>query len=394
MNELPPVIAAKAAEDVYALTKTNTLENALLTLNNKYGGLLTFPFSDDNLLKGKTGGPAFIKARTAFGFVLVGKGALEGHAFIIFRGTQYLADWLTNLNISSSSSDSGWNVHDGFNKSFKSMSSQITHFMGLLNKYNIHTINCIGHSLGGALATICGEWIKANYDRTPKIYTFGSPRVGQYDFATFCTSSVGAKNIYRAFHKTDIVPCIPIWPYIHTPIYGKEYWLHSPGLIPMAEYHGMDKYVDSVKGKTWDYLSGLREAYKSDASIIQWLKEKGISGITVSALDWLTHALIWVLKKCSQGANWLALKSFGPNFTFMDQLSYILARGINIIEGAGEWVLYLVNKILHILGGVASVKIEDLNSQFISEVLKNLQHRVNQFTRDTLSKVLVNGRAI
>ncbi|MCK4825736.1 lipase family protein, partial [bacterium] len=253
MNELPAELTAKIAEEVYALTKYTTLKAAMLYLNSEYGGLFDFAFSDKNMLKGKTGGPAFIKCRTAFGFVLIGKGILEGHVFIMFRGTKYLADWLTNMNVSTSSSSLGMPVHDGFNEAFKSMEPQLINFMGELKNYKVHTVNCIGHSLGGAIATICGEWVRMTYGRGTKIYTFGSPRVGLEAFSSYCTASVGASNIYRAYHKTDIVPCIPTWPFFHTPIpgSGRDYYLPSPGVIPMAEYHGMDKYIDSVRGKSW-----------------------------------------------------------------------------------------------------------------------------------------------
>jgi len=392
MSRFEPIQAAKLADDVYALTKIDTLEEAMLILNSKYNGV--FAFADNNMLKGKTGGPGFIKCRTAFGFCLIGQGAYKGQAVMLFRGTQYLADWLTNLNVSVSSSSSGRSIHDGFNKSFKSMEAQLMHFMGVLISHNIHTFHCVGHSLGGALATICADWLKTTYGRKPYLYSYGSPRVGLQSFAAFCTSSIGADRIYRAYHKTDIVPCIPTFPFYHTPVSGTDYYLPSPGMIPMAEYHGMDKYIDSVDGKTWEELAGLRAESKNETSIAQWLKEEGVVGVTVTALGWLHQALIFVLKKCMQGAEWLALKAFGNNFTFMDQLSYILMKGINVVEEASSWVLYLIKKIMHILGMVASVKVEDLNVAFIRGVLMHLQQRVNNFTKQALSKTLVDGRAI
>ena len=119
MPEFSPKVSASLARDVYALTKESSIEKAISVLNSQYGGNLVF--SEDVMLKAKTGGPWVIKSRTAFGFTLVGKGALQGHAVFLFRGTQYLADWLTNLNITVSRSASGQPIHDGFNLAFKSM---------------------------------------------------------------------------------------------------------------------------------------------------------------------------------------------------------------------------------------------------------------------------------
>ena len=112
-NEQPAKVAAALARDVYALTKYKTQKLALSALNNLYKSNLAF--ADDNLLTATTGGPPGFKVSTGFGFVLLGKSkALKGHAFIIFRGTQYLADWLTNGNLTTSRSESGFLVHDGF----------------------------------------------------------------------------------------------------------------------------------------------------------------------------------------------------------------------------------------------------------------------------------------
>jgi len=392
MTEFSAYQAAVLADDVYALTKLSSLAQAMTYLKSEHGDVFTF--GDKDLLKAKTGGPGIIKVRTAFGFVLLGQGKLEGHAVILFRGTQYLADWLTNLNMMVSSSTTGQPLHDGFNKAFKSMVPDLTKFMSVVVKQNVHTVHCIGHSLGGALATICGDWVCSNYKRKPYIYSFGSPRVGLYTFASLCTSRVGAKRIFRAYHKTDIVPCIPIWPFIHTPASGRDYYLPSPGIVPMAEYHGMDHYINSVDGQSWSTLAGLREVGKDDKGIEHWLKNKGPVGITITSIEWLNQALLYVLKKCFDGAAWLASKAFSTSFTLMDQLAYILKKGINLADAVSSWVLYFIQKIMQVLGLNKVVKTADLSMQFIRSILLHLQQKINQYTQSVLSKVMVEGRAI
>lgn len=153
--ELSPLQSASLAQDIYALTQYNSLEESLIFLNNKYRD--AFTFDTNNLLKGKTGGPGIIKCQTAFGFTLIGKGRFEDHIFLLFRGTRYLADWLTNGNTTVSRSACGQPVHDGFNQSFISMRPQLTQFMNALPKGKVPSVHCIGHSLGGALATLCAN---------------------------------------------------------------------------------------------------------------------------------------------------------------------------------------------------------------------------------------------
>ena len=395
MNEIPPLIAAKAAQEVYALTKYRTLKAANEYLNNEYGGAFAFPFSNENLLKGKTGGPGFIKTRTAFGFVLIGKGFLEGHMFILFRGTEYIADWITNFNISTSNTSSGEAVHDGFNKAFKSMEPQLIDFMGRLNQYNIHTINCIGHSLGGALATICGEWIKKTYKRTPKIYTFGSPRVGLYSFASLCTSQVRSHNIYRAYHAMDIVPSIPVWPFYHVPLTGRDCRLTSPGgMMSFKVNHNMKGYVKSIGKKTWSQLKGMPVDLKDDKSIENWLQEESAVSINLLSIEWLNQAILYVLRKCFDGASWLMGKTFSTTHTLMDQLAFILHKGIDIADSVSDWVIRFIKKIMLMLGMRVVVEGIEFTAQFIRYVLQNLHDRVNRYVKDVLSDVLVNGRAI
>lgn len=56
------------------------------------------------------------------------------------------------------------------------------------------------------------------------IYTVGSPRVGNLDFAEFVTAQAGAE--YRATHYDDPVPRLPpiVLGYFHT---SPEYWLEA-----------------------------------------------------------------------------------------------------------------------------------------------------------------------
>lgn len=388
--ELKPVQAAELANDVYALSRQPTTQKALDYLNLKHGEV--FKFSDNNLLKGKTGGPGFIKCRTGFGFLLLGDGPLKCDAFIIFRGTQYLADWLTNLNVTLSRSSYGQPAHDGFNQAFKSMQPKLRDF---ITQTRGRTVHCIGHSLGGAIATLCAEWLVSANGIKPHLYTFGSPRVGLQGFADMCTKNVGCGRIYRVYHKTDIVPCIPIWPFIHTPSSGKDYYIPSPGMIPTATYHDMGKYIDSVDEKNdWGLLGALKEGQKTDSGIEQWLKQSAPLSMTLSTLEWLNHAIAYVIRKCMAGAAHVISQGASSSFTIMDRLALIIEKGVNLAETVSRWVIYLLRKILSLLGYKPAVDAADVTRHFVRQLLVDLQHKVNQFARQALSNTLVQGRAI
>ncbi|WP_196140810.1 lipase family protein [Aliikangiella sp. G2MR2-5] len=394
MKALQPYQAAALADDVYALTRLSTIEDAIKYLKAEHGDY--FDFSPNNMLKGKTGGPGFIKCRTAFGFALIGKqnSKFAGQAFIMFRGTQYLADWLTNLNISVSRTRSGQPVHDGFNTAFKSMLPHIKAFVSMAVSKRVTRFHCIGHSLGGALATICGEWIKSAHGMKPYIYTFGSPRVGLYDFSNYCTTRISDSNIFRAYHRTDVVPMIPPWPYVHTPVRGQDYYIPSPGLHPGAEWHDMGRYYNSVEDHSWAQLAGFREQEKTDKLIETWLKHDAPVALTITSIEWLSDALIYVVKKCLSGAAQIISKSYTTTMTLLDQLALILHKGINIAESISSWVGYLIVKIMKMLGMKRVIDTASMTREFIRSLLAALHGRVNQYAKKALSDVMVKGRAL
>lgn len=77
-----------------------------------------------------------------------------------------------------------------------------------------------GHSLGGALATLCFldlmDVLGDDVAFAP-LYVFGTPRVGNAPFATY-TASRGVP-IYRLVHHRDPIPHLPLkrWGFHHPP---------------------------------------------------------------------------------------------------------------------------------------------------------------------------------
>lgn len=394
MKALEPYQAAALADDVYAITRQNSLDLTIKYLKSEHGDY--FDFSPESMLKGKSGGPGFLKYRTGFGFALVGKKGTKyaGQAFIMFRGTQYLADWLTNLNIGVTRSKSGHPLHDGFNTTFKTMLPHLKTFVAAAVKNGVRTFHCIGHSLGGALATICAEWIKSSQGIKPFLYTFGSPRVGLSGFAERCTNSLTGSHIFRAYHRTDVVPMIPPWPFVHTPFRGQDYYIPSPGLHPGSKWHDMGLYYDSVEELSWDKLGGLREQERTDKLIETWLKHDAPVALTITSLEWINDALIYVIKKCLSGAARFISDTYTTGMTLVDQLAIILHKGINLAATVSSWVTYLIRKMLSLLGLKKVVDAADMTKEFIRSLLAKLHRKINDYAKQALSKTMVKGRAI
>jgi hypothetical protein len=81
----------------------------------------------------------------------------------------------------------------------------------------------VGHSLGGAVATLAAAYLRAGGIPT-ELYTYGAPRVGNEEFANFVSRQAGGH--YRITHGADPVPKVPpfAFGYRHT---TPEYWLNG-----------------------------------------------------------------------------------------------------------------------------------------------------------------------
>ncbi len=72
-------------------------------------------------------------------------------------------------------------------------------------------IHCVGHSLGGALATLAANWLKSFPEVNAKVhlYTFGAPRVGGKSFSMNATQRLD--SIFRCVNGADPVPKVPVY---------------------------------------------------------------------------------------------------------------------------------------------------------------------------------------
>jgi predicted lipase len=126
-----------------------------------------------------------------------------------FRGSSNIQNWIINLstNMVSYPKCSNCKVHNGFytawNQAKSTVNSQI---QSLLSLHRGVPIYVTGHSLGGALATLSVPDIKETFGNVASLLTFGQPRVGNKEFATYFGSVIDA---HRVVHYADIVPHIP-----------------------------------------------------------------------------------------------------------------------------------------------------------------------------------------
>ncbi|GAB1518439.1 hypothetical protein RhiTH_001498 [Rhizoctonia solani] len=101
-------------------------------------------------------------------------------------------------------------VHDGFMKAQATTATTIlAGVKSLLSAHSATKVLAIGHSLGGAIATLDALYFKINLPPTVSIkaVTFGLPRVGNQAFADLIDSQI--TDFSYVTNEKDLVPILP-----------------------------------------------------------------------------------------------------------------------------------------------------------------------------------------
>lgn len=141
--------------------------------------------------------------------------------YIAFRGTMETQEWMQNFTYRQTSfpndnimkqqhalflnnSKTSPNIHSGFLEVYNNFRNDL---INKLKQLNPKQVLIGGHSLGGAIATICGLDLKILGYNTI-VYNFASPRVGDNEFCNL----VKKYNLplYRIVNTSDVAPTFPV----------------------------------------------------------------------------------------------------------------------------------------------------------------------------------------
>ena len=371
MSDINPSKAAELADGIYAAQSE----------------LLATVFLKKAIFSQKTGGFQQLNAKVGFriingtdGFGICARGGVgyEKDLFIMFRGTtlkNYGADLITDARLGVESSKTGLPVHIGFNHAFTSMIPAINEFLAN-HPDAIGTVHIIGHSLGGAVAALAAEWLSSRRNNI-KLYTFGAPKSGLEFFAKKLTQKVGADNIYRVYHSSDVVPMVPVYPFTHSPTTHCGYQIARGSLVSLPA-HKMVNYIKSVENSSWPILKHMGEQVTDSRTIEYWLKsDKPLNPADPRTWDWINAGLTWVLRKVVGGAMALLQSPFMSAFSLADKIALILKKGIDLSAEASGWVLSLMRKIMQALGQKVAKVATELTQQLMRLVLKRLIEKMS-----------------
>lgn len=370
MSVLTPSATAAMARGVYRLR-----EDSIATLAER-GQVLGcedyFSVGEGSRFEGRSGALVW-KRLSGFGYVATGHGAWAGDVLIVTRGTAMKLDWLSNFNVGMQLGPGGMPVHAGFHEVWKSFAPVLRDFLRGRNPTRVH---CVGHSLGGALATLNADWISSSGVADVHLYTFGAPRAGDGLFARALTRRVGSDHIHRVSHPADPVPMIPLFPFWHLPfgLDGLGIAKTSGALVSIGAHNMEGSYIPGVAGHTWDTLSrgGADDATKVKSWLDQAAEGHGafIKG-SAQLLKMIGKALAWLLSMAGK----LILGTIGVaaagTATVLDQLAWLLARGAQLSKEVAGHVKTLLRAIAGFLGR-KMMQVADVTAAFIRWLLELL----------------------
>ncbi|PHH61629.1 hypothetical protein CDD80_1453 [Ophiocordyceps camponoti-rufipedis] len=196
------------------------------------------------------------------------------HIVVAFKGSDTLFDAHTDVSkglVPSNDLCPGCFAHSGFYTALSRLRAHLEHALRAeLRKPGRRNYRIVitGHSLGGALATLAGLWLRNRGIRCD-IYTYGAPLVGNAALASHLSSQPGFTA--RVTNGHDLVTAIPQWSWLWSKPYAHnfpEYWYD----------HGLDggrrQYEGSRPRRCWD----SKECSSSQCySLWRWLTYRGCS---------------------------------------------------------------------------------------------------------------------
>lgn len=191
----------------------------------------------------------------------------------------------------------GCMVHTGFYRSWiNTREAILADLTTTLEQYPDYALTFVGHSLGGAVATLASLDLKARgYD--PRVTTFGEPRVGNEAFNRYIdwrfdltsnTTVYQNSSFRRVTHADDPVPLLPLeeWGY-H--MHAGEIFIKKPDLSPdVADVHHCvgDEDRDCIAGSddVEPTLASSEPTGGPDA-LLKWIQTQGILPGSEQPLD-------------------------------------------------------------------------------------------------------------
>jgi len=186
----------------------------------------------------------FDKSYDINGFI----GYLPAHSsiYVVFRGSQSFQNFVEDMELIQSNYTycDNCKVHSGFLASQLSIEQDaLTEVNRLQSLFPDYQIVVTGHSLGAALATLFSVTLYHNGIKNPRLFNFGSPRIGNINTAAYISELL--PDINRITNHKDAVPHLPphsLTSFVHI---AKEWYYDQNGM------HACEGFEDPKCSSQW-----------------------------------------------------------------------------------------------------------------------------------------------
>ena len=172
----------------------------------------------------------------------------ESRMVLSFRGTKGFADMKTDLVIKRDHVPwTAGGIHRGFSQAINAVWEDVEKAVceGLGNRKLFIT----GHSLGAALAQLAAIRLQGSGKDVTAVYTFGSPFIGDDDFAEAYDSVLAERTFPHINHKDAVTKVPPRWLGF-TPVATASTWLFVGTGHEMSRLEEADGLVAEDEGST------------------------------------------------------------------------------------------------------------------------------------------------
>ncbi|MEM7189063.1 MAG: hypothetical protein AAF439_05580, partial [Pseudomonadota bacterium] len=197
-------------------------------------------------------------------------------------------------------------------------------------------------------------------------------------------------RIYRVHDRGDPVPMIPLFPFVHAPLFGSSYLVGPNRSSISADHHAMDKsyIVSADKAGTWNAMRTAFDDSRLQFGPAYWLERAG-EATRIPGAGWglwaLGKALEAILKVIGVGLQAL----IGTPMTVLDMLAWALERAVQIGSEISEWIMTWVRRAMSWMGRAIEVG-ETVTGAFLRYVLGLFLRAMAAAARGALD--LVNRR--
>ncbi|GLR71925.1 lipase family protein [Agaribacter marinus] len=382
MPTLSPLNAAKIADAAYNMNIVDSLDENREGRNQQTGLRGTINeaggFDASKRFEGQSGydkvnAPVLFtkklalnkgtKQTSGFGFFALGEGNRRNEAIVSTRGTATMSDVLTDLWTIPKVSPLGTKCHSGFIDTFESYFDDLKAFSNDIKNTGINTVHCVGHSLGGALASLNAEYF-ARQGYAVNLYTFGSPRVG---YGSDFKQALESRRVkaFRVYNDGDPVPMVPCWPFVHT--HG-DCCIQRQVLIAPSAHSMTDSYMPSAaKFDSWSAVQRIPDPLSyQNVSVLEAALETG------KHLGASTQKIImYILKRLIRSAQVIVAASLITILSTLDFLAWLLHRAATLAVNFKKSLASLLKGVLRFIGK-AAVSTVQMTETFIRYLLEQL----------------------